>query len=53
MPHIVGEIACHDHRFGFPHHDVPFTFGIANGQAFGFTAYSLRKILRGKFREVT
>jgi len=31
---------------------IPLTFSIANGLAFGFTAYSLLKILRGKFREV-
>jgi AGZA family xanthine/uracil permease-like MFS transporter len=31
---------------------IPLTFSIANGLAFGFTAYSLIKILRGKFREV-
>jgi AGZA family xanthine/uracil permease-like MFS transporter len=31
---------------------IPLTFSIANGLAFGFTAYSLLKILRGKFRQV-
>jgi len=31
---------------------IPLTFSIANGLAFGFTAYSLLKILRGRFREV-
>ena len=31
---------------------IPLTFSIANGLAFGFTAYTLMKILRGKFREV-
>ena len=31
---------------------IPLTFSIANGLAFGFTAYTLRKILRGQHREV-
>jgi len=31
---------------------IPLTFSIANGLAFGFTAYTLMKIARGKFREV-
>ena len=31
---------------------IPLTFSIANGLAFGFTAYTLVKLLRGKFREV-
>jgi AGZA family xanthine/uracil permease-like MFS transporter len=31
---------------------IPLTFSIANGLAFGFTAYTLMHILRGKFREV-
>ena len=31
---------------------IPLSFSIANGLAFGFTAYSLIKILRGRFREV-
>ena len=31
---------------------IPLTFSIANGLAFGFTAYRLLKILRGKFRQV-
>jgi len=32
---------------------IPLTFSIANGLAFGFTAYAVLKILRGKFREVS
>jgi AGZA family xanthine/uracil permease-like MFS transporter len=28
------------------------TFSIANGLAFGFTAFTLLKVMRGKFREV-
>ncbi len=31
---------------------IPFTFSIANGIAFGFTAYTLLKVLRGEFRKV-
>jgi AGZA family xanthine/uracil permease-like MFS transporter len=32
---------------------IPLTFSIANGLAFGFTAYTILKLLRGKFREVS
>jgi len=31
---------------------IPLSFSIANGIAFGFTAYTLLKILRGEYREV-
>jgi AGZA family xanthine/uracil permease-like MFS transporter len=31
---------------------IPLTFSIANGLAFGFTAYTLLKVLRGRYREV-
>jgi adenine/guanine/hypoxanthine permease len=31
---------------------IPLTFSIANGLAFGFTAYTLLKILRGQYRDV-
>jgi len=31
---------------------IPLSFSIANGLAFGFTAYALIKLLRGRFREV-
>jgi adenine/guanine/hypoxanthine permease len=31
---------------------IPLTFSIANGLAFGFTSYTLLKVLRGQFREV-
>ena len=31
---------------------IPLTFSIANGLAFGFSAYTLLKVARGKFREV-
>ncbi len=32
---------------------IPLTFSIANGLAFGFCAYTLLKIMRGQFREVS
>jgi AGZA family xanthine/uracil permease-like MFS transporter len=31
---------------------MPLTYSIANGLAFGFTSYSLLKLLSGKIREV-
>ena len=31
---------------------IPLSFSIANGLAFGFTAFAAIKVLRGKFREV-
>ncbi len=31
---------------------IPLTFSIANGLAFGFSSYTLLKVLRGQFREV-
>jgi adenine/guanine/hypoxanthine permease len=31
---------------------IPLTFSIANGLAFGFTAYTILKIARGEFRDV-
>ena len=31
---------------------IPLTFSIANGLAFGFIAYTVLKLMRGKFREV-
>ena len=31
---------------------IPLSFSIANGVAFGFTAYTLLRILRGEFRKV-
>jgi AGZA family xanthine/uracil permease-like MFS transporter len=31
---------------------IPLTFSIANGLAFGFTAYTLLKVLRGRYRDV-
>jgi AGZA family xanthine/uracil permease-like MFS transporter len=56
MVSVVGEIAWSDPEVAIPAFltmmTIPLTFSIANGLAFGFTAYSLLKILRGKFREV-
>ena len=56
MVSVVGEIAWNDPEVAIPAFltmmTIPLTFSIANGLAFGFTAYSLLKILRGKFREV-
>ena len=31
---------------------IPLTFSIANGLAFGFTAYTLLRLARGEFREI-
>jgi AGZA family xanthine/uracil permease-like MFS transporter len=31
---------------------IPLTFSIANGLAFGFTAYTFLRVLRGEFRQV-
>jgi AGZA family xanthine/uracil permease-like MFS transporter len=56
MMSVVSEIAWHDPEIAVPAFltmmTIPLTFSIANGLAFGFTAYSLLKILRGRFREV-
>jgi AGZA family xanthine/uracil permease-like MFS transporter len=56
MVSVVGEIAWSDPEVAIPAFltmmTIPLTFSIANGLAFGFTAYSLLKILRGKFRKV-
>jgi AGZA family xanthine/uracil permease-like MFS transporter len=56
MVSVVGEIAWSDPEVAIPAFltmmTIPLTFSIANGLAFGFTAYSLLKIVRGKFREV-
>jgi AGZA family xanthine/uracil permease-like MFS transporter len=56
MVSVVGEIAWSDPEVAIPAFltmmTIPLTFSIANGLAFGFTAYSLLKILRGKFRDV-
>ena len=56
MVGVVAEIEWHDPEVAIPAFltmmAIPLTFSIANGLAFGFTAYTLIKVLRGKFREV-
>jgi AGZA family xanthine/uracil permease-like MFS transporter len=56
MASVMGEIAWHDPEIALPAFltmvTIPLSFSIANGLAFGFTAYCLIKILRGRFREV-
>lgn len=54
MSHI-GEIAWEDPGIAIPAFltliTIPLTFSIANGLAFGFTAYALLRLLRGQFRQ--
>src|SRR5215471_2456571 len=56
MASVMGEIAWHDPEIALPRFltmmTIPLSFSIANGLAFGFTAYCLTKILRGRFGEV-
>jgi AGZA family xanthine/uracil permease-like MFS transporter len=56
MVGVVAEIEWQDPEVAVPAFltmmAIPLTFSIANGLAFGFTAYTLMKIARGKFREV-
>lgn len=56
MVAAVSEIAWHDPEIGIPSFltmmAIPLTYSIANGLAFGFTAFTLLKLVRGKFREV-
>ena len=56
MMAVVSEIAWDDPEQAIPAFltmlTIPLTFSIANGLAFGFTAYCLLKVARGKFREV-
>jgi len=56
MISVVAEIEWHDPEIAIPAFltmmTIPLTFSIANGLAFGFTAFTLLKILRGKFRAV-
>ncbi|MBZ5585944.1 MAG: NCS2 family permease [Acidobacteriia bacterium] len=53
---VVAEIAWTDPEVAVPAFltmmAIPLTFSIANGLAFGFTSFTLIKLLRGKFREV-
>ncbi len=51
----IGEISWKDPAIAIPAFltlvTIPLTFSIANGLAFGFTAYALLRIVTGKFRE--
>ncbi len=57
MTAAVAEIRWQDPEVAIPAFltmmTIPLTFSIANGLAFGFTAFTLLKIARGKFREVS
>jgi adenine/guanine/hypoxanthine permease len=56
MMTTVSEIAWNDMLVSIPAFltmlAIPLTFSIANGLAFGFTAYTLMHVLRGRLREV-
>jgi AGZA family xanthine/uracil permease-like MFS transporter len=56
MMSAVAEIEWQDPEIAVPAFltitTIPLTFSIANGLAFGFTAFTLLKIVRGKFRQV-
>jgi len=56
MISVVAEIQWDDPEIAIPAFltmmTIPLTFSIANGLAFGFTAFTLLKVARGKFREV-
>src|SRR5580658_9027151 len=57
MMTAVSEIAWNDPEIAIPAFltmlAIPLTYSIANGLAFGFCAYTLIKLLRGKFRRVS
>ena len=56
MISAVAEIAWNDPEIAVPAFltitTIPLPFSIANGLAFGFTAFTLLKVARGKFRQV-
>jgi AGZA family xanthine/uracil permease-like MFS transporter len=56
MVGVVAEIEWNDPEVAVPAFltmmAIPLTFSIANGLAFGFTAFTVIKVLRGKFRQV-
>ena len=56
MMTVVSEIDWQDAEIAIPAFltmlAIPLTFSIANGLAFGFSAYTALKVGRGKFREV-
>jgi AGZA family xanthine/uracil permease-like MFS transporter len=57
MMTVVAEVKWDDPEVAVPAFltmmTIPLTFSIANGLAFGFTAYTLMKLLRGKYRQVS
>ena len=57
MMTVVAEVKWDDPEAGVPAFltmmTIPLTYSIANGLAFGFTAYTLMKVLRGKYRKVS
>jgi len=57
MMTVVAEVKWSDPEVAVPAFltmmAIPLTFSIANGLAFGFTAYTFMKVLRGKFRHVS
>jgi AGZA family xanthine/uracil permease-like MFS transporter len=56
MAGVVAEIDWKDPEVAVPAFltmmTIPLTYSIANGLAFGFTAFTLMKVFRGKFRQV-
>jgi len=56
MAGVVAEIDWKDAEVAVPAFltmmTIPLTFSIANGLAFGFTAFTLMKVARGRFRQV-
>ncbi len=56
MMTAIGEVDWKDPEVSIPGFltmlAIPLTYSIANGLAFGFIAYTLMKLARGKFREV-
>jgi AGZA family xanthine/uracil permease-like MFS transporter len=57
MVAAVSEIAWSDPEIAIPSFltmmAIPLTYSIANGLAFGFSSFTLLKVARGKFREVS
>jgi AGZA family xanthine/uracil permease-like MFS transporter len=56
MMTAIGEVNWKDPEVAIPGFltmlAIPLTFSIANGLAFGFIAFTVLKVARGKFREV-
>jgi AGZA family xanthine/uracil permease-like MFS transporter len=56
MMQVVSEIDWQDPEVAVPSFltmmTIPLTFSIANGLAFGFTAYAVMKVVRGHWRKV-